>query len=185
MQAPSRSLLTTPTTTEGVHHLYRLVEEKLAANGTTRDPCLEKLLHATEKAFADRLLFHDENESLLKQNDERRVRQNAKSTVISQGDAKIISSADIVEMQRRQAAKADAKRAKADARKAKSDAKKAKAAAKTAEADAKQSQVPAQRQGKVELVIPNHEDNVEAHRNVMVVNYSAPCPNRAPVAQMW
>ena len=42
-----------------------------------------KLLHATEKAFADRSLFHDENESLLKQNDERRVRQNAKSTVIS------------------------------------------------------------------------------------------------------
>ena len=74
MQAPSRSLLTTPTTTEGVHHLYRLIEEKLATNGATRDPCLEKLLHATEKAFADRLLFHDENESLLKQNDKRRVR---------------------------------------------------------------------------------------------------------------
>jgi hypothetical protein len=149
MQAPSRSLLTTPTTTEGVHHLYRLVEEKLAANGTTRDPCLEKLLHATEKAFADRSLFHDENESLLKQNDERRVRQNAKSTVISQGDAKIISAADIIEMQRRQAAKADAKMAKADARKAKADAKKAKsdtkkvkAGAKTAEADDRKSQVP-------------------------------------------
>ena len=55
----------------------------MAANGTTRDPCLEKLLRATEKALADRSLFYDENESLLKQNDERRVRQNAKSTVIS------------------------------------------------------------------------------------------------------
>jgi hypothetical protein len=120
---------------------------------------------------------------LLKQNDERRVRQNAKSTVISQGDAKIMSSADIVDLQRRQAAKADAKRAKADARKAKSDAKKAKAAAKTAEADAKKSQVPAQRQGKIEPVVPNHEVDVEAHP--MVVDYLAPCPNRAPVAQMW
>jgi hypothetical protein len=40
-------------------------------------------LHATEKAFTDRSLLHDENESLLKQNDEKRVRQNAKSTVIS------------------------------------------------------------------------------------------------------
>jgi len=181
-----------PTTTEGVHHLYRLVEEKLAANGTTRDPCLEKLLHATEKAFADRSLFHDENESLLKQNDERRVRQNAKSTVISQGDAKIISSADIVEMQRRQTAKADAKRAKADARKAeadakkaKSDAKKAKAGTETAEADARKFQVPTERQRQVTPAEPNHEVNVEAHGNVMVVDYSAPCPNRAPVAKMW
>ena len=155
----------------------------MGANGTTRDPCLEKLLHATEKAFADRSLFHDKNESLLRQNDERRVRQNAKSTVISQGNAKIISSADIVEMQRRQAAKADAKRAKAEARKAKSDAKKAKAAAKTAEADGRKSQVPTERQRQVAPVEPNHEVNVEAHR--MVVDYSAPCPNRAPVAQMW
>jgi len=69
MQAPSRSLLTTPTTTEGVHHLYRIIEEKLGADGATRDACLEKLLHATEKAFADPSLFHDENESLLRQND--------------------------------------------------------------------------------------------------------------------
>jgi hypothetical protein len=191
MQEPlSSQTLTTPTTTEGVHDLHRIIEEKLGANSTTRDPCLEKLLHATEKAFADRSLFLDENESLLKQNDERRVRQNAKSTVISQGDAKIISSGDIVEMQRRQAAKADAKRAKADARKAKvdakkarSDAKKAKAGAKTAEADARKSQVPAKRQRKVEPVVPNHEVNVGAHR--MVVDYLAPCPNRAPVAQMW
>ena len=102
--------------------------------------------------------------------------------MISQGDAKIISSADIVEMQRRQAEKANAKRAKANARKAKSDTKKAKAAAKTAEADAKKSQVPAQRQGKVEPVVPNHEVDIEAHH--IVVDYLAPCPNRAPVAQM-
>jgi hypothetical protein len=182
--------LTTPTTTEGVHHLYRIIEEKLGANGTTRNPCLEKLLHATEKAFADRSLFHDENESLLKQNDERRVRQNAKSTVISQGDAKVISSADIVEMQRRQAAKADAKRAKADARKAKADAKqakadakKAKAGAKTAATDAKKAKLPTKRKRKVEPVVPTHGADVEANR--MVVGYSAPCPSRAPVAQMW
>jgi hypothetical protein len=103
MQEPSSSqTLTTPTTTEGVHNLYRIIEEKSVVGGTTSDPCLQKLLHATEKAFADRPLFHNENESLLKQNDEERMRQNAKSTVISQGDAKIISSADIVEMQRRQ-----------------------------------------------------------------------------------
>lgn len=118
------------------------------------------------------------------------MRQNAKSTVISQGDAKIISSADIVEMQRRQTAKADAKRAKPDAKKAKADAKKAKAdankaraGAKTAEADAKKAKVPTKRKRKVESVVSTHELDVEAHR--MVVGFSAPCPDRAPVAQMW
>jgi hypothetical protein len=177
MQEPSSSqTLTTPTTTEGVHHLYRIIEEKLGINGTTRDPCLEKPLHATEKAFADRSLFHDENESLLKQNDERRVLQNAKSTVISQGNAQIVSSADIVEMQRKQIAQADAKRAKADA-------KKAKAAAKETEVNAKKAKVPTKRKKKVGSMVSVHEPNIQAHQ--MAVGFSAPCPGRAPVAQMW
>ena len=108
----SSQSLTTPTTTEGVHNLYRMLEEKLGVDGTASDPCLQKLLHATQKAFADRSLLHDENESLLKQNDEKRVRQNMKSTVISQGNARIMSYADIVEMQRRRTAKTDTNKAK-------------------------------------------------------------------------
>lgn len=67
----SYQTLTTPTTTEGVHSLYRMLEEKLGANNAKGDPCLQKFLHATEKAFADRSLLHDENENLLKQNDEK------------------------------------------------------------------------------------------------------------------
>jgi hypothetical protein len=39
--------------------------------------------------------------------------------VINQGDAKIMSYADILEVQRSRAAKADVKKAKADAKKAK------------------------------------------------------------------
>jgi hypothetical protein len=108
----SSQSLTTPTTTEGVHSLYRILEERLMVDGTTSDPCLQKLLHATQKAFADRSLLHDENESLLKQNDEKRVRQNTKSTVISQGNARIMSYADIVEVQRRRTAKKDTDKAK-------------------------------------------------------------------------
>jgi hypothetical protein len=111
--------LTTPTTTEGVQNLFRMLEAKLDAESAAGDPCLQKLLHATEKAFADRSLLHDENESLLKQNDEKRVRQNAKSTVISQGDARIMSYADIVEAQQRRTAKADAKKAKLPAKRMK------------------------------------------------------------------
>lgn len=38
VQVPSSSqTLTTPTTTEGVQHLYRIIEEKLGANGATKD----------------------------------------------------------------------------------------------------------------------------------------------------
>lgn len=104
--------LVTPTTTRGVHELYRMLEEKLDASHSSSHPCLQKILHAIEKAFADRSLLHDENESLLKQNNEKRVRQNARSTVIRQGDAKIMSYADIVEAQRRQTERADAKKSK-------------------------------------------------------------------------
>lgn len=112
-QAPTpRQTLVTPTTTEGVQNLYRMLEARLSADTTTHDPFLRKLLHATEEAFADRSLLYEENAGLLKQNDEKRVRQNAKSTVISQGNAKIMSYADIVEVQRRQAAITDAKEAK-------------------------------------------------------------------------
>ena len=150
----------------------------MGVGGTTSDPCLEKLLHATEKAFADRSLFYDENESLLKQNDEKRVRENAKSTVISQGDAKIISSADIVEIQRRQAAKADAKKAKAEAKKAKADSKATKA-------DVKMAKMPTKRKGKVEskVMISTHGPDDQAHQ--MGTSLPAPCPGRAPVARMW
>jgi sRNA-binding protein len=111
------------------------------------------------------------------------VRQNAEGTVISQGDARIISSADIVEIQRRQTAKADVKRAKADEKKAKADAKKAEAGVETAEADAQKAKMPTKRERKVESMVSTHEPDVEAHRTV--VNLSAPYPGRAPVAQMW
>ena len=46
------------------------------------------------------------------QNDEKRVRQNTKSTVISQDNARIMSYADIVEVQRRRTAKTDTNKAK-------------------------------------------------------------------------
>lgn len=96
--------------------------------------------------------------------------------MISQGDAKIMSYADILEVQRSRAAKADAKKAKADAKKAKADAKKA-------EADAKKAKVPTRRKRKAEPMISTHKPDVQVHQ--MVEGFSAPCPGRAPVARMW
>lgn len=168
----SYQTLTTPTTTEGVHNLYCMLEVRLGANNAEGDPFLQKFLHATEKAFADRSLLHDENENLLQQNDERRVRQNAKSTVIDQGNAKIVSYADIQEMQRNRLAKADAKKAKADAKKAKADAKKA-----------TKAKAPAKRRHRLESMISTHEPDIHAHQ--MVEGVFPPCPGKAPVARMW
>lgn len=59
--------LVTPTTTDGVQKLCRVIEAKLRETNTTHDPYLQKLLHATEKAFADRSRLYDENEGLLRQ----------------------------------------------------------------------------------------------------------------------
>jgi hypothetical protein len=120
----NQATLVTPTTTEGVHSLYRLLEEKMDASGAVNDPVLQKFLHATEKAFADRSLLNDENESLVKQNDEKRVRQNTKVKVIDQGSAKIMSYEDVVEAVQKRAAVASGKKPK------KATATKRKAAAK-------------------------------------------------------
>lgn len=63
-KAIKQQLLTPQEEQAIVYNLYRIIEEKSSVGGTTSDPCLENLLHATEKAFANRSLFHDENESL-------------------------------------------------------------------------------------------------------------------------
>lgn len=64
-------------------------------------------LHAREKAYADRSRLHDEITSLPKQNDVKRMRQSAKSRVISQGNAKIMSYSDVVEAQWKRIVEAD------------------------------------------------------------------------------
>ena len=74
-------------------------------------------------------------------------------------------------MQRRQAAKAEAKKTKADA--------------KATKADVKMAKVPTKRMGKVEskVMVSNHGPDDQAHQ--MMTDLPAPCPGRAPVARMW
>ncbi|KAM0714640.1 hypothetical protein Q7P37_009938 [Cladosporium fusiforme] len=105
--AHSYQPLVTPTTAEGVHSIYRMLEERLSANGSLSDPHLVKFLHATEKAFADRSLLLDENQGLRIQNNEKRVRENTAKKVVSQGDAKIMSREDIAAVIREKTAKAN------------------------------------------------------------------------------
>ena len=65
---------------------------------TGPDPYIQKILNATQKAFADRALLHHQNEELIEQNNEKRTRQGKKARKI--GEAKIMVYEDIVEAQK-------------------------------------------------------------------------------------
>ncbi|KKA24370.1 hypothetical protein T310_1555 [Rasamsonia emersonii CBS 393.64] len=60
---------------------------------------LEKLANAAEKAFAASALLLDQNEQLHQQNNEKKRRQLARSTVV--GDAKILSDEAILEAEKK------------------------------------------------------------------------------------
>lgn len=61
--------------------------------------CLQKMLNATEKAFAERSLLLQRNQELFQQNNEKKIRQGVNSTVV--GKAKVIKYEDIVEAKRK------------------------------------------------------------------------------------
>ena len=70
----------------------------------------QKLVNATEKAFADRTILLDENRLLFEQNNEGKTRQSVKSTV--PGKARIMAYDDIVEAEQKRAVKGGAAGAK-------------------------------------------------------------------------
>ena len=61
--------------------------------------CFRKVANAAQKAFADRALARDENQSLRMQNNEKKAREAAKSAVV--GNAKVISYPDIEEARKK------------------------------------------------------------------------------------
>ena len=61
--------------------------------------CFQKMLNATEKAFAERSLLLQRNQELFQQNNEQKIRQGVKSTVV--GKAKVMKYEDIVEAKRK------------------------------------------------------------------------------------
>jgi hypothetical protein len=70
----------------------------------------EKLANAAEMSIADCALKHDRIEILEKQNNEKKVRQAARSTVVGQG--KVFSWDDIVAARQKQDQKAVSKQSK-------------------------------------------------------------------------
>ena len=97
------SLLPTPVNAEGFQTLRKTLEQEsqhLHAMGKHR---LQKLANAGEKAIADCALLVEEDKILLNQNNEKRIRSSAKSTVV--GTARIMSYDDIVEARTKREAK--------------------------------------------------------------------------------
>jgi hypothetical protein len=83
-----------PTTCEGLASLCSKIEHNLHTLGDVPRLQLQKILNATEKAFAERNLLREENRALFEQNNEKAIRKSERATVV--GHAKIMTYEDIV-----------------------------------------------------------------------------------------
>jgi hypothetical protein len=71
---------------------------------------VQKLVNAAQKSFAERALLRDQARSLLKVNNEAKVRRSTKSVVL--GKAKVMSYEDLEKARAERATKEAAKEAK-------------------------------------------------------------------------
>jgi hypothetical protein len=103
-------LLITPVTSDGVASLCKRIKQEIHLLDDSGKQQVEKLEHAAQRAIASRDLLFVKNDMLTKQNNERKVRQSVKSTVV--GTAKVMSYHDLMEAEE----KRDAKEADRDLR---------------------------------------------------------------------
>jgi hypothetical protein len=96
-------VLRTPVTADALNTLRGLVERDTRALDDESKLRLEKLLNAAQISFAERALLEDDNQLLLKQNDEAKRRRSTKCTVL--GKAKVMSYEDLEEARAKRAAK--------------------------------------------------------------------------------
>ena len=114
----------TPTTAASFSALRSKVEGGLNAFDSDARLCFEKLANAGENVFAERTLLRHRNGILVEQNNEKKVRQSARATVV--GKAKIMSYKEIEEARKKRDEK-EARKARAAERKSKSRQSAAKA----------------------------------------------------------
>ncbi|KAJ5472057.1 hypothetical protein N7539_008626 [Penicillium diatomitis] len=88
----------TPVAFDGVCLLRKIIEEDVRNLDVRGKLCFQKMLNATEKAFAGRSLLLQRNQELFQQN-EKEIRQVVKSTVV--GKATVMKYEDIVEAKRK------------------------------------------------------------------------------------
>lgn len=176
------------------------------------DPYLQKIINAAQRAFAERELLRQENETLVQQNNEKKTRKHVKERKI--GDAKIMTFEDIVEARNvweRAEAERERKRAVKEAKaieKEKADAEKqikkvekenAKIAREKERAEKKKKHVKKQKTvhpgpfiGRSKSPIQHdslnpavRNDNDAPSRQFTLGSLMEPCPGNAPVARMW
>jgi len=102
----SEILLRTPVTTDGLTHLYTKIDEDLGYDHPSKAG-LAKLVHAAEKAFADRSLLLDENQLLFTQNNEKVTRTSTRATII--GTARVMTYEVIIAAEERRIVKSKGK----------------------------------------------------------------------------
>lgn len=94
-----KEMIRTPTTSQELALLRQKIDQARDSSGGPGKIYLEKLANAAEKAFAASALLLDQNEQLHQQNNEKKRRQLARSTVV--GDAKILSDEAILEAEKK------------------------------------------------------------------------------------
>lgn len=99
--------LRTPTTSSGWRMLQREVAESISTLDGKTKLYFQKMTNASEKSYAENALHRDQIRLLLEQNNEKKIRQSIKSTVV--GHAKVMSYEDIVEARKKRDEKEVAK----------------------------------------------------------------------------
>jgi hypothetical protein len=102
--------LQTPVTVDALRSLRGLIERDTHELNDESKLRLEKLLNAAQMSFAERALLENDNQILVKQNDEAKRRRSTKSTML--GKAKVMSFEDLAEARAKRAAKNEASKSK-------------------------------------------------------------------------
>lgn len=100
--APSSDLheapLKTPTSATSFNAMRHKLDQIIGALDDDAKPHVQKVMNAVERSFANSTLLVNENQLLMEQNREKRLRKSTKATVV--GTAKIMSFEDIKQAQR-------------------------------------------------------------------------------------
>jgi hypothetical protein len=95
--------LTTPTSAHGLGAMRQTLDQIISALDNDAKPHMQKIFNAAERSLAHCTLLQDENQQLMKQNREKRLRKSTKATVV--GTAKIMSYEDIERAKKKRAEK--------------------------------------------------------------------------------
>jgi len=166
--------LSTPTSANGLKRMRGTLDEILDGLSNNKDKlCVQKVVNAAEQSFARCALLADENQSLILQNSEKKVRQAARATIA--GPGKIMSYEDIVRAQKAReengAKPRRNKRTRGSCSRTRSELSESGTRTETIEV----GEAAEQNRNSLGMAETPHLEDY----------WRAPCPGNAPVAKMW